>query len=336
MKSNTPLVSIVIVNYNGIHWLKTCLESIYRQTYINFEIIFVDNNSSDKSVEFVNSNFPKVNVILNKKNEGFAKGNNIGISIAKGKYYFLLNNDTNLIEIDLIEKSLNFLNKNSKVGSLQPKICLLDNPKLIDLCGSFWTPTTVLYHFGFHQEESSKIFNKNFPVFTCKGAAMFVRKKCVEEIGLFDEDFWCYYEETDFCHRAWMAGWESWYFSESKLLHANGGTSSTFDSDFIQFHNFKNKLRSFIKNFHGKERIIILSKFTLVSFIFCIFSLITGRPKNILSIIMAYIWNINKLTQSTHIKSYGEIPPYVIVRPKLRYYIDLLKNLKNHDYSKDI
>jgi len=339
MKNKTLLVSIIIVNFNGKKWLEGCLASIKKQTYSKLEVIIVDNNSTDTSVTFIKKKYPEFKIVLNNDNVGFAQGNNLGVEVATGDVYFLLNNDTILCEDDLIEKTIKFVKKNPKIGVLQPKICLLNNPDKIDLCGSFWTPTTMLYHYGCFQDEHDPLFNKNFPVFTCKGAAMFIRKECVEEVGLFDPDFWCYYEETDFCHRVWSVGYECWYFSETKMLHSNGGTSLGFQNDFIQFHNFKNKLRSFIKNFSGFHRVSVLFRFTLTTVFFAVMSLVIQKPKNIKAIFSAYVWNIKKLysdrnTKRTVIKN--KIPAKVTKNPGLQYYIDLVRDLKLHTYDADI
>ncbi len=339
MSKSRPLVSVIIVNFNGLSWLKNCLSSLSKQDYLKLEVIVVDNNSTDSSVAYIRKNHPTYKVICNNSNFGFAKGNNIGVEHASGHYFFLLNNDTVLIENDLITKSIFFLLSNTKIGVLQPKICLLDNPNKIDLCGSFWTPTTMLYHYGCFQDEKMPIFDYNFPIFTCKGAAMFIRRECVEKVGLFDPDFWCYYEETDFCHRIWLSGYQCWYFSEAKLLHSNGGTSLSFQNDFIQYHNFKNKLRSFIKNFSGFERVFVVFKFTLTAILFSFLSLLKGKPKIVTAILASFWWNVKKLrhSKSPKIKRViSSIPDIVIKSPGFSYYIDLIKDLKKHKYVEEV
>jgi hypothetical protein len=334
-----PLVSIIIVNFNGKKWLVDCLDSIRKHDYGALEVIVVDNNSSDDSVKFIKATYPSAKIVLNNENLGFAEGNNRGVAAATGEYYFLLNNDTILCDQDLIRKSITFLVAHPKIGVIQPKICLLNHPDKIDLCGSFWTSTTMLYHYGCFQDESDPLFSTDFPVFTCKGAAMFVKKTCVDAIGLFDSDFWCYYEETDFCHRAWLAGYECWYFSQAKILHSNGGTSLGFNNEFIQFHNTKNKLRSFIKNFRGVQRVYVIGIFMLTSIFYIFISLYLKQPKNIKSIAQAYIWNIKKAYSLWGQKERvitGKIPSMVIKKPGLRYYLDLIHDLKKHNYKNDV
>ena len=116
MKSDYPLVSLIIVNWNGKKWLRNCLDSVYSQNYKNFEVIFVDNASTDDSVDFVKDNYPETKIIQNEDNYGFAKGNNIATRIAKGKYLFFLNNDTKVGKNFLTElvKSNSSIEKNSQ------------------------------------------------------------------------------------------------------------------------------------------------------------------------------------------------------------------------------
>ncbi len=114
------LVSIVIVNRNGRIWLESCLKSLFRQTYDNFEIIFVDNASTDDSLNFVKKYYPKVRIIVNKTNVGFGEANNIGVKEAKGELIFFLNNDT-ILEKNTLEKLLVY-KKNNNLNISGPKI----------------------------------------------------------------------------------------------------------------------------------------------------------------------------------------------------------------------
>jgi len=261
-------VSIIIVNYNGRKWLQKCLDSLYRQTYKNFEIIFVDNASVDDSVEFVENNYKhdRMKIVKNDKNSGFAGGNNLGLKYAKGDFILLLNNDTWAKE-DYLEKFIQAFEEIPNLGSAQSKIVLMDEPDTLDSCGSYWTNTSFLYHYGNGKDQSLKKYNKNMPFFSNKGASILIRKDLIDKIGLFDDDFWCYYEETDFCNRAWLAGFECWYWPEAVCFHAMGGTTLTFKNDYIQFHNFKNKLLSFLKNFEIKTLIKVIPIYILTNIV---------------------------------------------------------------------
>src|SRR3989344_355191 len=142
-----PSVSIIVLNWNGKSFLKSCLDSLKKITYSPLEIIVVDNNSIDGSQEFVKKNYQKVSLIENKKNYGFAQGNNIGFRAAKGDYILFLNNDT-VVTPNFLEILISDFKKNKKIGCLQPQMRVMKNKNLIDSIGSFMTFTGFLYHYG--------------------------------------------------------------------------------------------------------------------------------------------------------------------------------------------
>jgi len=293
---NLPKVSIIIVNWNGKKWLEKCLESVSKQTYKKYEVIVVDNGSEDESREYVKKYFPATILIELDKNYGFAKANNIGIKSAKGDLVFLLNNDTT-IDKDMLE-NIAPLFDNPRIGTIQPRIVRMDDKNKLDLAGAFWTQTTFLHYFGLDGKRSSKKFNVPMRVFSNKGAAMFVRKSMLDKIGGFDEDFWSYYEETDLCHRAWLSGFECWYYPISTCYHAKGKTSETIDNSFIQFHNFKNKLLSFIKNFEAKNLLFIIPTFIILLLGLSFFYLTKGMGDKSIALIRSLFWNITNLKQT--------------------------------------
>ncbi len=330
-------VSIIIVNYNGKKWLNDCLTSVFNQNYKNIEVILVDNHSSDDSVNYVKNNFLKVMVVRNKKNNGFAKGNNIGLKYAKGDYILLLNTDT-ILKKNTISNLLKAFNEIPNLGCVQPKMILFDK-KHLDACGSFWTNTTMLYHYGYGKNKNLRMYNKPFPVFSVKGACMLIKREVINKIGLFDNDFWCYYEETDFCHRAWISGYECWYYPKAEMYHAGGGTSVVFNNSLIQFHNFKNKLMSMIKNFELKALIRILIVHLLVELMVFSYYLLRLKFSLSLSIIRGFYWNIRNIRKTIHKRklvqknrkvSYNEIFKKVKKNPRLSYYWYLFNNLREY------
>lgn len=335
------LISIIIVNYNGKKWLKKLFDSLLCQTYKNFEIIFVDNNSSDDSIEFLEKNYKdkRIKIIKSIENSGFAGGNNIGIKEARGEYLYLLNNDT-WVEKDIIEKTIKFFEKSDKIATIQTKIQLMNEDNKIDSAGSFWSNSTLLYHYGTNKDSNLEKYNEKYKVFTTKAASVFIRKSVLDEIGAFDDDFWAYYEETDLNHRMWIAGYECWYYPVSTCYHANGGTSLTFSNDIIQFHNFKNKIMSFIKNFEFFYLFYILLIHITIMILLSLVWLIKGKYKHSLSLYKAIWWNIVNINKNikkrTTIQSYRkvsdkEINKIVLREPSLDYYFKLL-NLQLEKY----
>lgn len=285
-----PLVSIIIVNFNGKKWLKDCLNSLQKQTYTKFEIILVDNNSTDDSISFIQKNFPKVQLVKLPENIGFAGGNNEGYKKAIGEYILLLNNDTK-VEKTFIENFLKAFDKIPNLGIAQSKLILMDKDQL-DTCGGFWTSTSFLYYFGNYKDPKLPMYNKPFPVFSTKGASVLIKRKVIEKIGLFDERFWNYYEETDFCHRVWISGYECWYWPKALCYHAMGGTSLTFKNDYIQFHNFKNKLCSYIKNLSLLELIKIIPLFLILNSGIALLWLFQGKVRHTIALGKSVWWNM--------------------------------------------
>jgi GT2 family glycosyltransferase len=335
-------VSIIIVNWNGRRWLPGCLDSLMLQSYKNFEIILVDNASEDNSVEFVQKNYPQVIIVRNRDNVGFASGNNSALRKAKGELVLLLNNDIHAPK-DYLEKFICAFDEIPNLGAAQSKLILLGDQIKLDSCGSFWTSSTFLYHYGNSKDQALDKYNNAFPVFTNKGASMLIRKDVIERIGLFDDDFWCYYEETDFCHRVWLAGYECWYYPKAAIFHAVGGTSNFFDNSYIQFHNFKNKLLSFLKNFEMRSLVKILLIFLITNVLISFIWLFQGRFKQSLSIYKAILWNITNVNETIKKRSViqslrcvSDRTIFLRVRktPRLTYYFHLFFN-SIQDYKDD-
>jgi GT2 family glycosyltransferase len=341
MKNPISLVSIIIVNYNGKKWLQKCLDSLFEQTYTNFEIILVDNNSSDDSIEFLRSNYSdtRLKIIEHKENSGFAGGNNVGFKYARGEYIILLNNDT-WVEKNYIINFITAFDEIPNLGCAQSKILLMDTPEKIDSAGSFWTKSTFLYHYGFFKNTNDKKYNVNYKVFSTKGASVIYRKDILDKVGLFDDKFWCYYEETDLNHRLWLAGYESWYYPGAICYHANGGTSLTFDNETIQFHNFKNKIRSFLKNFELITLIWVIPMHLLIITFLGIIWTLQGKFKYTQALAKAIMWNISVLGETYHLRKKiqkqrklndKKVFNMVEKNPRLSYYKALFTDLKQYE-----
>jgi len=331
--SHQKLISIIIVNYNGRKWLKDCLESLEKQTYKKFEIILVDNASSDNSVAYVKKHFPKVTIVQNKSNRGFAGGNNDGLKAAKGDYILLLNNDT-WSPPDFLEDFIKAFDEYPKAGCVQSKMVLLKDTSKLDLVGSYWTNSSFLYYYGFGKDADLPQYNKAMPFFTNKGASVMIPRKVIDKIGLFDDDFWLYYEETDFCHRVWLAGYECWYWPKAIVHHAGGGTSIHFDNSLIQFHNFKNKLMSFLKNFESINLVTIVPIYIILNIGISFIWLFQGKTKHFFTLYQSIWWNIvhfNKTmekrinVQKLRKKSDTQIFRITKKNPRFNYYYYLLK-----------
>ena len=334
------LISIIVTNYNGLNFLNDFFNSVFDQSYKNIEVIMVDNNSSDESVVFARKNFPQVKVIENKENSGYAGGNNLGVKEARGEYIAIANNDT-VLQLDLLEKLIKAYNEIPNLGAVQPMFRLMQDKEKLDACGSFWTNTGFNYHYGIYKKASLEKYNKNFPIYSLKGVFMLIPRKVIDEVGLFDDDFWCYFEETDFCHRVWLAGYECWYYPKSYLYHHMGGTRLKKAEAFVQFHSFKNRLGSYLKNLGSLEMIKILPVYLFFNIMWSMAYLVKLNFEGFLVVYKAIWWNVinlkktsnkrKKIQKNIRKKRDKEIFSKTRKNPKLSYYFYLLRGLQNYE-----
>lgn len=252
-----PLVSIVILNFNGFDDLEECFSSIEKINYKNREIIFVDNNSTDDSVRFIKTNYKYVKIIELEKNYGFAKGNNVGASYAKGDYIILLNNDT-IVDKNWLTELVNTAKKSKKVGIVGSKIYYYDDRKTIDFAGSSNDEYGYTSQIGAKMMDNKLINQKRKAFYAC-GASILFKKNLYERIGLFDPNYFIYYEDVDFCWRAWLSGFEVYYEPKSFIYHKIGRVIKSFKKKRYLLE--RNRLRTILKNYEFKTLRIVLPRF---------------------------------------------------------------------------
>jgi len=233
-------ISIVILNYNGKNLLKKCLRSIQKNTiYKNYEVIVVDNDSHDKSMEMVKKLFPKIKMIQNPENYGFPKGNNIGLKKAiknkNVKFVLLLNNDTEVTK-NWLKEMVRVANSDERIGIVGSKL-ILPNGKIQKSCCN--------YKYGLSRKFAPQ---KREVVDSLVAACMLIKRSVIEKIGFLDENFFpIYYEDVDFCLRAEKVGYRTVYAPQSKVYHHKGITMKKQDWQFEAYHT--NRLRFFSKHF---------------------------------------------------------------------------------------
>lgn len=296
-------VSIVIVNWNGRSHLVKCFPSLAKVNYPNFEIIIVDNASKDDSINLINEfrvimarKNVKVLTVVNKKNLGFAGGNNVALPYVTGKYILLLNNDT-VVTKDFIKELVVAIQKDPKIYCVQSKILSMDYPDKLDSVGAYLTNSGFLYHYGYFQKNKLS-YDATRELYTAKGACMMVRKEVVDRIGLFDSDFFAYFEESDFCHRIWLSGGKVMYAPKSIIYHKVGGTSNSMNNAFIQFHSFKNRINSYLKNLGTLQMLEIVPVHILLCEVAAIGFIPKGRFDLFVAINKAIFWNIQHLKKT--------------------------------------
>lgn len=243
------MLSIVIINYNQKNLTKVCLEGILKiAPKINYEIIVVDNASTDGSQEVIeNFKFQISNFkfVLNDQNKGFAAGCNSGIRKSSGKYILILNPDVVVLE-GSIEKLYEFMEENKEVGIVGPK--LLNPDKTTQLScyryPAWYIPIlrrTFLGRLNWAKKKLAHYLMTDFDHQEAKevdwllGACLMIRKEMLEKIGLFDERFFLYFEDIDLCRRAKINGWQVYYLPSSEMFHYYQRTSARQEGIFSLF-----------------------------------------------------------------------------------------------------
>lgn len=237
-------VSIIIVNWNTCDILRDCVASIYAQAKdIKFEVIVIDNASTDGSVEMVKKDFHQVTLLENAENRGFAAANNQGLAIAKGRYILLLNSDTIVLD-NTIAKSISFADLHPKAAVVG---CRILNPDMTLQPSCFMFPSLLnmllsasyLYKLfpgnNFLGRERMTWWDRNDvrEVDVVTGCFMLVRREAVEQVGMMDEQFFMYGEETDWCYRFKQAGWKVIFTPVSKIIHLSGQSTIKVRGDML-------------------------------------------------------------------------------------------------------
>lgn len=227
-------LSVILINLNTRDFLQACLRSMKsRLSDPSFEVILVDNGSTDGSLEMVQSEFPEVRVFPQGKNLGFTRANNIGLREARGQYLLVLNSDTEIIG-DALEKMCDYMDAHPDVGALGPKLLNPDGTRQLS-CRRFPSYRTALFHryslltrlFPRNRFSAEYLMTGISDDEACEtdwvsGAALLTRRETIEQVGLFDEDYFIYAEDVDWCYRMKQAGWRVVYFPSAHILHHIG------------------------------------------------------------------------------------------------------------------
>jgi GT2 family glycosyltransferase len=239
------LVSVVIANWNRRDLVKQCLESLRNQSYSNFEIVLVDNGSSDGSVAFVEQQFPEVRVLALTRNNGFAAANNAGIRIARGELIALLNNDAKP-EPSWLESLVHALEAHPEVGFCASKILRTGDDQVIDTAGDVYFYYGVGSKRGIDRVDGPEFSQKEYVFGACAGAAIY-RRAMLEDVGLFDEDFFLYMEDIDLSFRAQLRGYRCLFVPEARVYHQVAATAG-WGSGLSIYYTRRNILYVLLKN----------------------------------------------------------------------------------------
>ncbi len=231
-------ISIVILNYKSKGLTLNCVRSIRESDFggLKYEIIVVDNNSEDSIGEILNWQYPEIKFIQNKKNIGMGAGNNIGIKAASGKYIVIANPDI-LASKDVFRKMYDFMEENKDIGAAGPRQFNPDRT-IQNSCYRWYGLLTPLYRrtplgrFKFAKRDLDRFLMKDFDHKTTRevdwllGSFLFCRAEALRQVGMFDERFFLYFEDTDLCRRFWEKNWKVVYFPEAEVIHNHARKSA--------------------------------------------------------------------------------------------------------------
>jgi hypothetical protein len=256
-------LSIIVINWNTKEDLLHCLESIFKMgTGIQREVIVVDNGSQDGSQDIVKKNYPWVSLIENKKNFGFAKAANDALRQMKGRYALLLNPDTQVKE-GTIASLISFMDQHPEAGIVGAQLLNADGSKQNSIA-NFPSLTTELLNksllrwlFPNRFPGKGRDYSEPIEVDSVIGACMMVRRDALDQVGLLDEDYFLFLEETDWCYRMKRAGWKVYHVPQAEVYHFQGKSAETVKKEArIEF--YRSRYHFFRKHRDGFQFFILL------------------------------------------------------------------------------
>ena len=302
------LISVVIINNNGKIFLDGCLSALLKTEYDNFEVIFIDNKSNDGSAEYVRNNFKdeRIKIFETDKNYGVPGGRNIGYQKAKGEFVVFLDNDTE-VDPSWLKELIKVFDSDPKIAVAQSKLLKINERNVFDHAGDYMTPLGFLFERS-NQGVDAGQFDIVEDILSAKGAATMIRSAVFEELGRYDDSYFMYLEETDFCLRAWLGGYRVVFTPRSVVWHAYGTSlkaTKEYYSDYtIRYYGCRNYILTLLKNLSIGSLIKILPLHILSWFSLSLLFLIRGKIKDSFWITKGIFWNLFNLPQALKKRSY--------------------------------
>ncbi|MDB5130153.1 glycosyltransferase family 2 protein, partial [Mucilaginibacter sp.] len=304
---NTPKVAVVILNWNGIKYLRDFLPSVLASTYPNLDIVVGDNGSSDESLEFLRSRYPSIRIIENKENYGFTGGYNRVLAQVEADYYILLNSDVE-VEPNWIQPVIELMESDVQIAAAAPKIKSFHQKDhfehagaaggFIDKFGYPFCRGRIFYEI----EEDKGQYEQAGEVFWATGAAMFIKKRCWDLAGGFDETFFAHMEEIDICWRLKNMGYKVMYCPQSVVYHVGGGTLNS-ENPFKTYLNFRNNLLLLKNNLPFWRAFWVITLRFFMDLLALSRFLMEGKRKDAWAISRAHQNFVRKLFSKSKVKS---------------------------------
>ncbi len=238
-------VTVVIPNYNGIVYLKDCLDSLQGQTARDFPVLLIDNGSEDGSADFVEAHYPQVTVRRFARNRGFSAAVNEGIRMTRTPYVILLNNDT-VCEPEFVEALVAAMEAHPDCFSGASRMVQMAHPERMDDAGDYYCALGWAFACG-KGKPAARYGRQRYIFSACAGAAIY-RMSVFGEIGLFDETYFAYLEDVDLAYRARIAGYRNLYIPEAAVRHVGSATSGSVYNEFKIRHSSRNSVYLVYKN----------------------------------------------------------------------------------------
>lgn len=269
-----PLASVIVLNWNGKHLLRECLDSLKAQTLGELEIILVDNGSTDGSAELVRETYGEsVRLVENSENLGFSGGNNVGIRASRGEFVLLLNNDA-IADERWVEELVGVARENPAVGMCASKVLCHDQPDVIDNVGHLLYPDGLNRGRGRNEPDRGQYDGPEEALFP-SGCAALYRRSMLDEIGLFDERHFAYGDDADLGLRGRLAGWQCLYVPTAKVYHKYSASTAPY-SPLKAFLVERNRVWVLLKHFPLRH-VLLSPLYTLNRFAANLLSIVRGR-----------------------------------------------------------
>jgi GT2 family glycosyltransferase len=292
-----PLVSIVTVNYNGLEHTLDLIKALSQNDYPNFELWVVDN-ASQESVDALEGVYDWVHLIRSEENLGFAGGNNLAIRKAKGKYIYLLNNDT-IPEPDCITPLVDLMEAQTEIGIVASKLRYTHHPEILQFAGS--TPMHPIFirshSIGFREKDEGQ-YDQTRPTALAHGAAMMVSAKAIQAAGYMPELYFLYYEEVDWCEMIKRAGFEIYFEPRSLVFHKESMTNVK-NSPLQIYYKTRNRILFARRNQGFSQKLISMPYlFGVAGGIHLVKWLLKGRVDLVKAHLRALLWHVNHGSKS--------------------------------------
>lgn len=308
-----PKVTVVIVNWNGERFLDCCLAALMAQSVKPYEIILLDNASSDESVEIARQ-FPLVRLILLDQNTGFARGNNLAIEAAskESEWVALINPDA-FAEPRWLEELLMAARNNSQFDMFGSKLVNAVDPTVLDGAGDAYHVSGLVWRMGHGMPVLSAVTEDEREVFSPCAAAALYRRGALRKVGGFDEDYFCYVEDVDLGFRLRLAGYRCLYVPQSVAHHVGSGTTGGQHSDFAMYYGHRNLVWTFAKDMPGILFWLLLPLHVMLNLVSIVWFALRGQGSVILRAKrdaikgLPKMWRKRRAIQNNRMVSVGEI-----------------------------